>query len=115
MLYGATGGELYLRGRVGERFAVRNSGAVGVTEGMGEHACEYMTAGMVMCLGSTGGNLGAGMTGGLAFIVSDELWLDGHVDDAPLSPDNDACVALPLRELVNPDTVDLLVLTPDHE
>jgi glutamate synthase domain-containing protein 2/glutamate synthase domain-containing protein 1/glutamate synthase domain-containing protein 3 len=63
-LYGATGGELFCAGRAGERFAVRNSGAVAVVEGTGDHACEYMTGGTVMILGETGRNVGAGMTGG---------------------------------------------------
>ncbi len=67
-LYGATAGELYAAGRAGERFAVRNSGAVAVVEGTGDHACEYMTGGVVMILGETGRNVGAGMTGGVAYI-----------------------------------------------
>jgi len=67
-LYGATGGKLYVNGNVGERFAVRNSGAVTVVEGTGDHACEYMTGGTVIILGSTGINFGAGMTGGVAFV-----------------------------------------------
>ncbi|MDQ3751953.1 MAG: glutamate synthase large subunit [Actinomycetota bacterium] len=69
VLYGATGGQLYIAGRVGERFAVRNSGAVAVVEGAGEHACEYMTAGAVVILGPTGVNLGAGMSGGEAYVL----------------------------------------------
>ncbi|HZI38803.1 MAG TPA: glutamate synthase-related protein, partial [Acidimicrobiia bacterium] len=64
LLYGATGGQLFVAGRVGERFAVRNSGAVAVVEGTGDHCCEYMTGGTVVLLGATGYNLGAGMTGG---------------------------------------------------
>ena len=68
VLYGATGGELYLRGRVGERFAVRNSGAHAVVEGLGDHGCEYMTGGVVVVLGSTGRNFAAGMSGGLAYV-----------------------------------------------
>src|SRR6185436_11082755 len=68
ILYGATGGELYLRGIVGERFCVRNSGAKAVVEGVGDHACEYMTGGRVVVLGPTGRNFGAGMSGGLAFV-----------------------------------------------
>ena len=68
ILYGATGGELFLRGRVGERFAVRNSGAVAVVEGVGDHACEYMTGGTVVVLGPTGRNFAAGMSGGVAFV-----------------------------------------------
>ena len=67
-LYGATGGHLFAAGRAGERFAVRNSGAVAVIEGAGDHACEYMTGGQVIILGSVGVNFGAGMTGGLAFV-----------------------------------------------
>ena len=68
-LYGATGGKLFAAGRAGERFAVRNSGAHAIIEGCGDHACEYMTGGVVAVLGSTGINFGAGMTGGLAFVL----------------------------------------------
>jgi len=68
-LYGATGGELYAAGRVGERFAVRNSGALAVIEGAGDHCCEYMTDGVVMVLGKVGLNFGAGFTGGLAYVL----------------------------------------------
>jgi glutamate synthase (NADPH/NADH) large chain len=68
-LYGATGGKLFASGRAGERFAVRNSGAYAVIEGCGDHGCEYMTGGVVAVLGSTGINFGAGMTGGLAFVL----------------------------------------------
>ncbi len=67
-LYGATGGKLYVRATVGERFAVRNSGTIAVVEGTGDSPCEYMTGGIVVILGQTGINFGAGMTGGLAFI-----------------------------------------------
>jgi glutamate synthase (NADPH/NADH) large chain len=69
ILYGATGGELYLRGRVGERFCVRNSGATAVVEGVGDHGCEYMTGGTVVVLGPTGRNFAAGMSGGTAYIL----------------------------------------------
>jgi glutamate synthase domain-containing protein 3 len=68
VLYGATGGELFVAGRAGERFAVRNSGALAVIEGVGDHACEYMTGGTVVVLGSVGRNLAAGMTGGELFV-----------------------------------------------
>ena len=68
VLYGATAGELYVRGRAGERFAVRNSGARAVVEGLGDHGCEYMTGGCVVVIGSTGRNFAAGMSGGLAFV-----------------------------------------------
>ncbi len=71
-LYGATGGTLFVAGEVGERFAVRNSGALAVVEGTGDHACEYMTGGIVVILGKTGINFGAGMTGGLAFVYDED-------------------------------------------
>ena len=69
VLYGATGGTLFAAGRAGERFAVRNSGAIAVVEGVGDHGCEYMTGGTVVILGTTGYNFGAGMTGGEAFVL----------------------------------------------
>ncbi|MDP9466919.1 MAG: glutamate synthase subunit alpha, partial [Actinomycetota bacterium] len=69
LLYGATGGALFVRGRVGERFCVRNSGATAVVEGVGDHACEYMTGGRVAILGSTGRNVAAGMSGGVAYVL----------------------------------------------
>ena len=67
--YGATGGEIFLRGRVGERFCVRNSGATAVVEGVGDHGCEYMTGGRVVVLGATGRNFAAGMSGGIAYVL----------------------------------------------
>ena len=67
-LYGATGGEAYIKGMAGERFAVRNSGAKTVVEGVGDHGCEYMTGGLAVILGSTGRNFGAGMSGGIAYL-----------------------------------------------
>ena len=67
-LYGATSGELYVNGKVGERFAVRNSGAIAVVEGAGDHCCEYMTGGRVVVLGETGRNFAAGMSGGVAYV-----------------------------------------------
>jgi glutamate synthase domain-containing protein 2/glutamate synthase domain-containing protein 3 len=73
VLYGATSGKLFIAGRVGERFAVRNSGALAVVEGVGHHGCEYMTAGVVIILGPAGMNLGSGMTGGLTYILRDAL------------------------------------------
>ena len=71
-LYGATSGEAYLHGVAGERFAVRNSGAVAVVEGVGDHGCEYMTGGVVVVLGRTGRNFAAGMSGGVAFVLNDD-------------------------------------------
>jgi glutamate synthase (NADPH/NADH) large chain len=90
ILYGATSGEVFLRGRVGERFAVRNSGARAVVEGVGDHGCEYMTGGTVVVLGPTGRNFAAGMSGGKAYVwnlsatrVNREL-----VDLSPLSTED---------------------------
>ena len=71
-LYGATGGVLYAAGRAGERFAVGNSGAIAVVEGLGDHGCEYMTGGIILVLGATGRNFGAGMTGGRAYVLDEE-------------------------------------------
>src|SRR5207342_1110934 len=68
-LYGATSGEAFIRGVAGERFAVRNSGATAVVEGVGDHACEYMTGGRVLVLGKTGRNFAAGMSGGTAYVL----------------------------------------------
>ena len=79
-LYGATGGTLLAAGTVGERFAVRNSGARAVVEGTGDHCCEYMTGGVVVVLGPTGRNPCAGMTGGTAYFLVEEPpgWIDGN-------------------------------------
>jgi glutamate synthase domain-containing protein 2/glutamate synthase domain-containing protein 1/glutamate synthase domain-containing protein 3 len=78
LLYGATSGEVYLQGKVGERFAIRNSGAYAVVEGVGDHGCEYMTGGRVVVLGSTGINFGAGMSGGLAYVYDPRQEFDGR-------------------------------------
>ena len=75
-LYGATSGELYVNGRVGERFAVRNSGAIAVVEGAGDHCCEYMTGGRVVVLGKTGRNFAAGMSGGVAYVYDPDHSFD---------------------------------------
>ncbi|MED5445209.1 MAG: glutamate synthase large subunit [Actinomycetota bacterium] len=72
LLYGATSGQMFIRGQVGERFAVRNSGATAVVEGIGDHGCEYMTGGKVIVLGSTGRNFAAGMSGGVAYVYDPE-------------------------------------------
>ncbi len=76
LLYGATSGEVYINGRAGERFAVRNSGAIAVVEGVGDHCCEYMTGGRVVVLGETGRNFAAGMSGGVAYV-----WDKDHTFD----------------------------------
>jgi glutamate synthase (NADPH/NADH) large chain len=93
ILYGATAGEVFLRGQVGERFCVRNSGAVAVVEGVGDHGCEYMTGGRVVVLGPTGRNFAAGMSGGMAFVYDPYGRLAGvynreYVDLEPLSSEN---------------------------
>ena len=75
-LYGATSGEMYVNGRVGERFAVRNSGAIAVIEGAGDHCCEYMTGGRVVVLGKTGRNFAAGMSGGVAYVYDPDHTFD---------------------------------------
>ena len=75
VLYGATSGEAYFQGVAGERFAVRNSGASAVVEGVGDHGCEYMTGGNVVILGKTGRNFGAGMSGGFAYVLDEDLSL----------------------------------------
>jgi glutamate synthase (ferredoxin) len=91
-LYGATGGRLFAAGRAGERFAVRNSAAVAVVEGAGDHCCEYMTGGVVAVLGSAGRNACAGMTGGTAYFRADCVppWLIGHATVADAGMDADA-------------------------
>ncbi|UPT78185.1 glutamate synthase large subunit [Sulfurovum sp. XGS-02] len=92
-LYGATGGTLYIHGKVGERFGVRNSGATTVVEGTGDHPCEYMTGGVAVILGETGVNFGAGMTGGKAFVYD----MEGH-----------------FYEKVNPELVEPLRIDTDE-
>ena len=72
VLYGAISGEVYFRGVAGERFAVRNSGAIAVVEGAGDHGCEYMTGGIVVVLGQTGRNFAAGMSGGIAYVLDED-------------------------------------------
>jgi glutamate synthase (NADPH/NADH) large chain len=92
-LYGATSGRAFFAGRAGERFAVRNSGAVAVVEGVGDHGCEYMTGGTVVVLGSTGRNFAAGMSGGIAYVLDDDRSFAsrvsaGTVDLEALGPDD---------------------------
>lgn len=79
-LYGATGGKLFAAGRAGERFAVRNSGAIAVVEGLGDNGCEYMTGGIVCVLGDTGINFGAGMTGGFAYVLDEKGDFDKRIN-----------------------------------
>ncbi|MBV6425216.1 MAG: Ferredoxin-dependent glutamate synthase 1 [Steroidobacteraceae bacterium] len=79
-LYGATSGEVYIRGMAGERFAVRNSGVDAVVEAVGDHGCEYMTGGRVVVLGATGRNFGAGMSGGIAYVLDESGGFPAHVN-----------------------------------
>jgi glutamate synthase (NADPH/NADH) large chain len=93
MLYGATGGEAFVRGQVGERFCVRNSGALAVVEGVGDHGCEYMTGGRVVVLGPVGRNFAAGMSGGVAYVYDPDRSLGEHlnlemVEAEPLGDDD---------------------------
>jgi glutamate synthase (ferredoxin) len=96
-LYGATSGEAYIRGLAGERFAVRNSGAVTVVEGIGDHGCEYMTGGRVLVLGKTGRNFAAGMSGGIAYVLDAQSTFvrrcnPEFVDLEPLDRDDDVAL-----------------------
>jgi len=94
--YGATGGRLFVAGRVGERFCVRNSGATAVVEGAGDHFCEYMTGGVAVALGPVGWNAGAGMTGGVAYVTS---WNQLNADSV-VAGEVPAEDALELRALI---------------
>jgi glutamate synthase (NADPH/NADH) large chain len=105
--YGATSGQLFLRGRVGERFCVRNSGATAVVEGIGDHGCEYMTGGVAVVLGGTGRNFAAGMSGGVAYILDEaevftELVNTEMVDIDPLDADDETR----LREIIDQHVVE---------
>ena len=119
VLYGATSGELYLAGVAGERFAVRNSGALAVVEGVGDHGCEYMTGGVVLLLGQAGINLGSGMTGGLLYVLNEHLCADGYnqnfVRPAACSPEEERLlrqVLLKHRQLTWSPLVSRLVACP---
>ena len=101
-LYGATSGELYINGKVGERFGVRNSGAIAVIEGAGDHCCEYMTGGRVVVLGKTGRNFAAGMSGGVAYVYDPDHSFDYfcNMDMVELSLVEDSVSRKELHELV---------------
>ncbi|MCK8523506.1 glutamate synthase large subunit [Aquimarina sp. D1M17] len=86
-LYGATAGEVYINGKAGERFCVRNSGAKAVVEGIGDHGCEYMTGGIAVILGEVGRNFGAGMSGGIAYIYDDKKTFEAHCNKEALNLD----------------------------
>ena len=102
ILYGATSGELYINGKVGERFAVRNSGAIAVVEGVGDHCCEYMTGGRVVVLGETGRNFAAGMSGGVAYIWDKDRKFDYfcNMEMVELSLLEDSAAKKELHELI---------------
>lgn len=102
-LFGATEGKLFVNGMAGERFAVRNSGAIAVVEGLGDHGCEYMTGGTVVVLGRTGLNFAAGMSGGIAYVLDDDQLFDTRcnlemVDIEPVSSSGDTAI---LKELIS--------------
>jgi glutamate synthase (NADPH/NADH) large chain len=101
-LYGATSGELYINGKVGERFGVRNSGAIAVVEGAGDHCCEYMTGGRVVVLGKTGRNFAAGMSGGVAYVYDPDHTFDYfcNMDMVELSLVEDSVSRKELLELI---------------
>ena len=101
-LYGATSGELYINGKVGERFGVRNSGAIAVIEGAGDHCCEYMTGGRVVVLGKTGRNFAAGMSGGMAYVYDPDHTFDYfcNMDMVELSLVEDSVSRKELLELI---------------
>ncbi|MCR4766179.1 MAG: glutamate synthase large subunit [Bacteroidaceae bacterium] len=101
-LYGATSGELYINGKVGERFGVRNSGAIAVIEGAGDHCCEYMTGGRVVVLGETGRNFAAGMSGGVAYVYDSKHTFDYfcNMDMVELSLVEDSLSRKELLELI---------------
>jgi glutamate synthase domain-containing protein 3 len=97
VLYGATGGKAFFNGVAGERFCVRNSGATAVVEGVGDHACEYMTGGIAVVLGKTGRNFAAGMSGGIAYVLDSEGKLEQNSN-------------LDMIDLVPPEAVDLALV-----
>ncbi|MDY6942586.1 MAG: glutamate synthase large subunit [Pseudomonadota bacterium] len=104
-LYGATGGKLFAAGQAGERFAVRNSGAIAVVEGVGDHGCEYMTGGVVVVMGGTGLNFGAGMTGGFAYVLDLERnFVDRHnhelIDIHRVTPEHMEAQRVYLKDLI---------------
>lgn len=102
LMYGATKGEVYINGRVGERFAVRNSGAIAVVEGVGDHCCEYMTGGRVVVLGDTGRNFAAGMSGGIVYVWDPEHRFDYfcNMEMVELSLLEDSASRKELKELI---------------
>jgi glutamate synthase domain-containing protein 2/glutamate synthase domain-containing protein 1/glutamate synthase domain-containing protein 3 len=105
VMYGATSGKAFFRGRAGERFAVRNSGASAVVEGVGDHGCEYMTGGRVVVLGATGRNFAAGMSGGLAFVLDEDGTFRARVNPTMLDQ---------LEELGDDDAAEVRAMVEEH-
>ncbi len=104
VLYGATAGRAFFRGLAGERFAVRNSGACAVVEGVGDHGCEYMTGGRVVILGPTGRNFAAGMSGGIAYVYDKDRRFDGRCNTELVD----------LEELADHDAAEVQALIKEH-
>jgi glutamate synthase domain-containing protein 3 len=105
VLYGATSGKAFFRGLAGERFAVRNSGASAVIEGVGDHGCEYMTGGRVVVLGDTGRNFAAGMSGGIAYVLDEHDRLRARINPTMLDQ---------LEELDDDDAAECRALVEEH-
>ena len=101
-LYGATSGKAYINGVAGERFCVRNSGAIAVVEGVGDHGCEYMTGGRVLVLGKTGKNFAAGMSGGIAYVLDEDydLYLKLNKEMVSLEPVTNKYDVMELKEMI---------------
>src|SRR6202007_994857 len=104
VLYGATAGRAFIRGLAGERFAVRNSGAHAVVEGVGDHGCEYMTGGRVVVLGTTGRNFAAGMSGGIAYVYDRDRRFEGRCN----------LELVDLESLTEDDAVEVKALISEH-
>ncbi|THB75305.1 MAG: glutamate synthase subunit alpha, partial [Gammaproteobacteria bacterium] len=119
LLYGATGGNCYFRGVAGERFAVRNSGAHAVVEGVGDHCCEYMTGGIVVVLGSVGRNFAAGMSGGIAYVLDENEDFAKHCNMAQVELEKveehaDSDHIDPYEDLLQYDALRLKDLIKNH-
>jgi glutamate synthase (NADPH/NADH) large chain/glutamate synthase (ferredoxin) len=105
VLYGATSGRAFFRGLAGERFAVRNSGAWAVVEGVGDHGCEYMTGGRVVVLGPTGRNFAAGMSGGIAYVLDEQGAFPARCNMGMVG----------FEELAEADAIELRAMIEEHE
>jgi glutamate synthase (NADPH/NADH) large chain len=116
VLYGATSGECFFSGIAGERFAVRNSGVTTIVEGVGDHGCEYMTGGIVVCLGSTGRNFAAGMSGGVAYVYDEDGQFDARcnkqmVELESIKADGDN---VDLSDMLGADETRLKIIIESH-